>query len=387
MKVAQQHYRTIWPDARCKFVEIIDQTRLPFAFEIVRVQSLAQMVHAIASMQVRGAPLIGVAAAYGMALAMLEDDSDAYLAQAAELLIASRPTAVNLAWAVGRMVTALQAMPHTRRNFAAWHEAANIAEEDVTQNQAIGQHGLALIRARIELQNRMQDKAQGAQQRDSTQLYSEAASTPQRRHASPLQFNILTHCNAGWLATVDFGTALAPIYAAHDAGLKVHVWVGETRPRNQGAFLTAWELAQHGVPHTVITDNAGGHLIQRQQVDMVLVGADRVTANGDVCNKIGTYLKALAAHDNDIPFYAAVPTPTIDWAINSGNDIEIEERNSDEVASIQGLGTDGKLQAVRVMPLESNAANPAFDVTPARLVTGIITEKGVFAPQNLHECK
>ena len=360
MKVTQQHphkhYRTIWPDARCKFVEIIDQTKLPFAFEIVRIENLEQMVSAIKTMQVRGAPLIGVAAAYGMALATLEDDCDANLQYAADLLIQSRPTAVNLKWAVTRMLITLQSMPNLR-NLSAWREAANIAEEDVAQNQAIGQHGLKLIEAAY--QNK--------------------------------PFNILTHCNAGWLATVDFGTALAPIYAAHDAGLNLHVWVGETRPRNQGAFLTAWELAQHGVPHTVITDNAGGHLMQHGLVNMVIVGADRVTANGDVCNKIGTYLKALAAFDNNIPFYAAVPTPTIDWTLSSGKDIEIEERNSDEVASIQGwaqnMATDGKLQTVRLMPLESNAANPAFDVTPARLVTGIITEKGVFAPQNLHECK
>jgi methylthioribose-1-phosphate isomerase len=357
MKIALQNnrstWRTIWPDARCKFVEIIDQTKLPFKFEVVRVHTLEQMVYAISSMQVRGAPLIGVAAAYGMALAMLEDESDAHLQAAADMLINSRPTAVNLAWAVDRMLTALQAMPFTRRNFAAWHEAANIAEEDVAQNQAIGQHGVELIKSKY--QNK--------------------------------PFNILTHCNAGWLATVDFGTALAPIYAAHDVGIKVHVWVGESRPRNQGAFLTAWELAQHGVPHTVITDNAGGHLMQQGLVDMVIVGADRVTANGDVCNKIGTYLKALAAHDNQIPFYAAVPTPTIDWALSSGKDIKIEERHANELSHIQGwaqgMGSDGNLQTVRVIPIESSAANPAFDVTPARLVTGIITEKGVFAPQNL----
>jgi methylthioribose-1-phosphate isomerase len=357
MKVANQHYRTIWPDARCKFVDIIDQTKLPFAFEIVRIHNIAQMVHAISTMQVRGAPLIGVAAAYGMALAMLEDDSDANLQQAAKLLKSSRPTAVNLAWAVDRMVACLQAMPNLR-NLGAWREAANIAEEDVAQNQAIGQHGLELIRS----------------------LYKNQP------------FNILTHCNAGWLATVDFGTALAPIYAAHDAGLNIHVWVDETRPRNQGAFLTAWELEQHGVPHTVITDNAGGHLMQQGLVDMVIVGADRVTANGDVCNKIGTYLKALAAFDNivfnqRVPFYAAVPTPTIDWALNSGKNIEIEQRNADEVAYMQGLAADGSLQTVRVIPNESSAANPAFDVTPARLVTGIITEKGVFAPMQLSQCK
>ena len=352
MKVAGKSFRTIWPDARCKFVEIIDQTKLPFAFEIARIENLAQMVQCIKTMQVRGAPLIGAAAAYGMALAMLEDDSDANLHHAAELLINSRPTAVNLKWAVSRMVVDLQGIA-VQRNLTAWREAANIAEEDVAQNQAIGQHGLALIK----------------------KLYQDK------------NFNILTHCNAGWLATVDFGTALSPIYAAHDAGLNIHVWVDETRPRNQGAFLTAWELAQHGVPHTVITDNAGGHLMQNGCVDMVIVGADRVTANGDVCNKIGTYLKALAAFDNHIPFYAAVPTPTIDWALNNGKDIQIEQRDGDEVATIQGLTADGSLQTVRIIPLESQAANPAFDVTPARLVTGIITEKGVFAPQHLHESK
>jgi methylthioribose-1-phosphate isomerase len=351
MKVAQTHYRTIWPDARCKFVEIIDQTQLPFAFEIVRIQHVAQMAQAIQTMQVRGAPLIGAAAAYGMALAMLADDSDTNLQQAARVLKASRPTAVNLAWAVDRMVAVLQGMPQNQRNLTAWREAANIAEEDVAQNQAIGQHGLEMIKS----------------------LYQNKT------------LNILTHCNAGWLATVDFGTALSPIYAAHDAGMSVHVWVDETRPRNQGAFLTAWELAQHGVPHTVITDNAGGHLMQQGLVDMVIVGADRVTAKGDVCNKIGTYLKALAAFDNQIPFYAAVPSPTIDWQIADYQKIEIEERDASEVANIQGLNGDDKLQIVRVIPLESKAANPAFDVTPARLVTGIITEKGVFLPSKLKE--
>lgn len=353
MKVADKHYRTIWPDASCKFVEIVDQTKLPFAFEIVRIAHVALMAHAIKTMQVRGAPLIGAAAAYGIALAMLEDDSDANLQHSASVLKASRPTAVNLAWAVDRMLTALQGKPPEARNLAAWREAADIAEEDVAQNQAIGQHGLQLIK------NLYQDK--------------------------PL--NILTHCNAGWLATVDFGTALAPIYAAHEAGLNVHVWVDETRPRNQGAFLTAWELAQHGVPHAVITDNAGGHLMQQGLVDMVIVGADRVTANGDVCNKIGTYLKALASFDNQIPFYAAVPSPTIDWQLHKCNEIEIEERDGAEVAFVNGLAADGTMQNVRVMPQASCAANPAFDVTPARLVTGIITEKGVFSPQDLHACK
>ena len=349
MRIAQKNFRTIWPDPRYKFVEIIDQTKLPFAFEIARIDSVDKMVQAIKTLQVRGAPLIGSAAAYGMALATLEDDSEAHVLLSAEKLKNSRPTAVNLAWAVNRMLTVLQATI-MQRNLAAWREAANIAEEDVVQNQAIGQRGLALIK----------------------QSYQNKT------------FNILTHCNAGWLATVDFGTALAPIYAAHDVGLSIHVWVDETRPRNQGSFLTAWELAQHGVPHTVIADNAGGHLMQQGAVDLVIVGADRVSATGDVCNKIGTYLKALAAFDNNIPFYAAVPSPTIDWTINDSlKEITIEERDSEEVAVIKGLAADGSMQSIRVMPIESNAANPAFDVTPARLVTGIITEKGVFAPHTL----
>lgn len=349
MKVANQSFRTIWPDPRCKFVHVIDQTQLPFAFKTLHIHSTEQMAHAIKSMQVRGAPLIGAAAAYGMALAMLENESDDYLKQAAQMLKNSRPTAVNLTWAVNRMLAMLNETPLNRRNFTAWREAAKIAEEDVAQNQLIGQHGFDLIKSCY------QDKT----------------------------FNILTHCNAGWLATVDYGTALSPIYAAHDAGLNVHVWVDETRPRNQGAALTAWELGQHGVPHTVITDNAGGYLMQKGLVDMVIVGADRVTANGDVCNKIGTYLKALAAFDNQIPFYAAVPSPTIDWTIADYKQIEIEQRDSDEVSFIQGLSADGTVQSVRLMPFESTAANPAFDVTPARLVTGIITEKGVFAPAEL----
>ena len=281
---------------------------------------------------------------------MNQDSSDTALSLAAQQLLQSRPTAVNLAWALARMQQHLATLPPAQRKQAAWDEAAKIADEDVLQNQAIGQHGLACIQAR----------------------YS----------GKPLQ--ILTHCNAGWLATVDYGTALAPIYAAHDAGLSVHVWVDETRPRNQGASLTAWELAQHGVPHTVITDNAGGHLMQHGQVDMVIVGADRVTRSGDVCNKIGTYLKALAAFDQHIPFYAAVPSPTIDWQIENGLlDIEIEERNPDEVAWIQGLNRQGNIESVRVTPLQSQAVNPAFDVTPARLVTGIMTEKGVYSPAEL----
>lgn len=349
MKIKDKNYRTIWPDENQTIVYIIDQTKLPHAFEIVQISTLPAMVHAIKAMQVRGAPLIGVAAAYGMALAMQANADDASLQAAAKVLIASRPTAVNLQWAVSRMITGLQGMPQEDRAKWAWTEAKNMADEDAAQNVSIGQHGLALIESRY--------------------------------HHQP--FQILTHCNAGWLATVDYGTALAPIYAAHDAGLDVHVWVGETRPRNQGASLTAWELAQHGVPHTVVADNAVGYLMQQGLVDMVVVGADRVTANGDVCNKIGTYLRALAAHDNHIPFYAAVPTPTIDWTIHHGNNIDIEHRHGDELTFMEGLHTDGTVQKVRVLPEKSAVFNPAFDVTPAKWVTGIITERGVFSPLEL----
>lgn len=350
MRIQTQHYRTIWQEA--KSVCLIDQTRLPFEFKTVTVTTLDQICQAIRTMQVRGAPLIGAAAAYGVVLGIQHTATDEQLASIVRQLIATRPTAVNLAWAARRMQQQLLDLPVPARAQAAWVMAQAIAEEDVAQNLAIGQHGKALI----------EDKAT----------------------VNPLQaVNILTHCNAGWLATVDGGTALAPIYAAHDAGINVHVWVDETRPRNQGASLTAWELAQHGVPHTVIADNAGGHLMQHGQVDMVIVGADRVSRHGDVCNKIGTYLKALAAFDQDVPFYAAVPTPTIDWQLARGADIEIEMRDADEVAYMQGQGPDGQLQSVRVIPHESKALNPAFDVTPARLVTGIITERGVFSPNQL----
>lgn len=359
MKIRDQHYRTLWQErtaAGVPCVAIIDQTKLPFVFQVLRLQRLDEMCHAIRHMQVRGAPLIGAAAAFGVALGLQAGTSDAQLHAVVQQLIATRPTAVNLAWAALRMQQQLLALPATARAEAAWQFAQQIADEDVTQNLAIGQHGKALMSAR-------------------------GTVNPQQ------VLNILTHCNAGWLATVDGGTALAPIYAAHDAGLKVHVWVDETRPRNQGASLTAWELAQHGVPHTVIADNAGGHLMQHGQVDMVIVGADRVTRNGDVCNKIGTYLKALAAFDNQVPFYAAVPTPTIDWQLVGGADIEIEMRDADEVAYMQGQAQDGRVQSVRVIPHESVALNPAFDVTPARLVTGILTERGVFAPDQLAALK
>ncbi|PKO25269.1 MAG: S-methyl-5-thioribose-1-phosphate isomerase [Betaproteobacteria bacterium HGW-Betaproteobacteria-8] len=351
MKVEGQHFRTIWVGAD-EAVHIIDQSQLPHRFHTLRLDNVSAMAHAIKSMQLRGAPLIGAAAAYGMALAMRAEGSDDNLDRAAAELLASRPTAVNLAWAVQRMLHCLQPLLPGQRHAAAMREAAAICDEDVRLNQAIGEHGLKLL---------------------------QAIAAPLKR---PL--NILTHCNAGWLATVDWGTALSPVYAAHDAGIPLHVWVDETRPRNQGASLTAWELAQHGVPHTVISDNAGGHLMQHGRVDCVIVGADRVTATGDVCNKIGTYLKALAAFDNRVPFYAAVPSPTIDWSMSDGlREIPIEERDADEVAYMTGMAADGSVQTVRVIPAGSAAANPAFDVTPARLVTGIITERGVCAPGQL----
>jgi len=353
VKVKEKYYRTIWPSADNTIVYIIDQTKLPHVFEIAEIRTLPQMIHAIKTMQVRGAPLIGAAAAYGMALATLQLDD---LQEAAKLLIHSRPTALNLRWAVERMLHTLLPLTHTNRNAAAWLEAARICDEDVQMNRQIGQHGLNVIQKVAAL-----------------------------RKTNTAVVNILTHCNAGWLATVDVGTALAPIYAAHDAGLSVHVWVGETRPRNQGASLTAWELGQHGVSHTVVADNAIGHLMQVGAVDMVIVGADRLTALGDVCNKIGTYLRALAAKDNHIPFYAAVPSPTIDWSIRDANHIEIEHRASEEVSRIQGLNTAGHLQHVAILPAGSPAFNPAFDVTPAHLVTGIMTEHGVYSPAELKQ--
>ena len=339
--------RTIRPvvDGGKNGVEIIDQTRLPHEFVLRRLASPEDAAEAITVMRVRGAPLIGATAAYGMALAADRDASDDGMARAGERLVATRPTAVNLRWAVERMLKRLLPLPVSERSPAAWAEAAALCEEDVAQNQAIGRHGLELIRA----------------------------------NAGRGTVNILTHCNAGWLATVDWGTALAPIFAAREAGVPVHVWVDETRPRNQGASLTAWELAQAGIPHTVIADNAGGHLMQHGKVDLCIVGTDRVAANGDVANKIGTYLKALAAFDNGVPFYVAAPGPSIDFRLAEGRDIPIEERDAEEVARIPGLAEDGRLVSVRLIPAGSACANPAFDVTPARLVSGLITERGVCA--------
>ena len=347
MKVSGKHYRTIYPVDGGQVVEVIDQTRLPHEFALMRLHTLDDAVRAIADMMVRGAPLIGAAGAYGMALALRADATTPALEAARTRLIATRPTAVNLRWAVNEIVAAVAPLSVADRAVAAFRAAAEICDEDVASCASIGEYGRHIL-------------AEIAQKQ------------PGRR------INVLTHCNAGWLATVDYGTALAPIYKAHDAGIPLHVWVDETRPRNQGASLTAWELGQHGVPHTVIADNAGGHLMQHGRVDLCIVGSDRTTATGDVCNKIGTYLKALAAHDCGVPFYAALPGPTIDWEMIDGvAQIAIEERSADEVRWMRGRPAQGELVSVNILPQGSAAANPGFDVTPARLVTGIITERGV----------
>jgi len=346
VKVGGRHYRTIWV-SRGGTVEVIDQSRLPFEFTSIQLHSAAEAADAIRRMLVRGAPLIGASAAYGLALAARQDPSEQSLAAAAALLLATRPTAHNLRWALHRMQQALTGLPASARADAAMAEAARICDADVEQCEAIGRHGLQLIRRTAERTGRT--------------------------------VNVLTHCNAGWLACVDWGTALAPVYQAHDAHIDVHVWVDETRPRNQGAALTAFELAAHGVPHTVIADNLGGHLMQRGRVDMVLVGSDRTSAQGDVCNKIGTYLKALAAHDNGVPFYAALPISTIDWSIRSGEQIPIEERSASELTHVSGRLADGRIETVRIVPEASAALNLAFDVTPARLVSALITERGICA--------
>jgi len=342
MRVDGTPTRAIWRDG--KRVCFIDQTRLPHRVAVVRAGNVERMARAIVDMQVRGAPLIGAAAGYGMALAMQQDPSDAGVEAALRMLGATRPTAVNLQWALRQQRNRLAPLAPDERAANAWAMATQIADDDVAVNAAIGRYGLELIRAL----------------------------TPR----GP-RLNLLTHCNAGWLATVDGGTALAPIYAAHDAGLDIHVWVDETRPRNQGAALTAWELGQHGVPHTVIADNAGGHLMQHGEVDAVIVGADRIAANGDVANKIGTYLKALAAHDNAVPFWVAAPVSTLDATIQNGvTGIPIENRHADELSWMMGVDNSGRRRRIRVTPPDSPAHNPAFDVTPARLVSRIITEQG-----------
>ena len=349
MKVDGKPFRTIWPADDGWAVEIIDQTKLPFEFVTVRLESLDDAAKAIRDMEVRGAPLIGATAAYGMALAMHGDPSDENLKAAAKALIATRPTAVNLRWAIDDLTALLSPLSPNARAGAATKRAAEICDDDVEICSAIGDHGKPLIEA----------------------------AWNERRQQGGDRVSVLTHCNAGWLATVDWGTALAPIYKAHDAGLPVHVWVDETRPRNQGASLTAWELGQHGVPCTVIVDSAGGHLMQHGEVDLCITGTDRTTAAGDVCNKIGTYLKALAADDNGVPFYVALPGPTIDWSLDDGGDIPIEERDPSEVTRMTGVNDLGEVTAVEITPGGAQAANPAFDVTPARLVTGLITERGV----------
>jgi methylthioribose-1-phosphate isomerase len=346
MNIGGVHYRTIWTNSEHGSVRIIDQTRLPHIFETVNLTTLDDAARAIKTMQVRGAPLIGVTAAYGVCLALKADASDAALESACATLAETRPTAVNLKWALGEMLTALRPVPASQRVVAAYAKAVQLADEDVETCRQIGDYGQKII-------------ADIAENKGGV-------------------VNVLTHCNAGWLACVDWGTALSPIYHAHDAGIKVHVWVDETRPRNQGAALTAFELGSHGVPHTIIADNAGGHLMQHGQVDVCIVGCDRLTATGDAANKIGTYLKALAAKDNGVPFYVALPQSTIDWTLNDGvREIPIEERDQTEVTHMTGRTAGGGIETVQVTAPGSKAANPGFDVTPARLITGLMTERGV----------
>jgi methylthioribose-1-phosphate isomerase len=348
MRIEGSWQRSIRVDAEDGWsVRILDQTRLPWAVDWLRLVDEDQVAHAIRSMQTRGAPLIGATAAYGVALALRRDPGA--LESVAAMLAETRPTAINLRWAIERMLAALRNLPPAARAQAAYAEAAAIADDDAATCEAIGRHGLPLL----------QDIAA-------------------RKRGAPV--NVLTHCNAGWLATVDWGTALAPIYMAHDAGIDVHVWVDETRPRNQGAALTAFELGQHGVAHTVVADNAGGHLMQHGEVDIVIVGTDRVTRTGDVANKIGTYLKALAARDNGVPFWVALPHSTLDMRVADGvAEIPIEQRAAAEVTDLTGRTADGRIETIRVAAPGSPAANPAFDVTPARLVTGLITERGRIA--------
>ncbi len=346
MKINGKAYRTIWLGADGASAEIIDQTKLPFALETVQLRTLGDAARAISTMQVRGAPLIGATAAYGVALAMQEDDSDAGLEKACEVLAATRPTAVNLRWALDEMRAAIGDLPPAKRPAAAFERAKEICDDDVEACRKIGEHGAGLIKAHA-------DRKGGE------------------------VVNVLTHCNAGWLATVDWGTARAPIYRAFNDGIAVHVWVDETRPRNQGASLTAYELGAHGVPHTIVADNTGGHLMQAGLVDLCIVGTDRTTANGDVANKIGTYLKALAAKDNGVQFFVALPYSTIDWTLDDGREVPIEQRDASEVTHMTGMLPDGSIATVAIAPPGSDAANYAFDVTPARLVTGFVTERGV----------
>jgi methylthioribose-1-phosphate isomerase len=348
MKIYGKTTRTIWIAPDSWGVEVLDQTKLPFEVEIKKLRTWREAADAIRDMVVRGAPLIGATGVYGLALAMREDPSDANLAKAYAGLLGTRPTAINLRWGLDDLRGRLEKVAPSERMGLAYRRAAEICDEDVETCKSIGRHGLEIIRRLWE------------------------------RKGKPDRFNILTHCNAGWLACIDWGTALSPIYMAFEAGIPVHVWVDETRPRNQGASLTAFELGQHGVDHTVIADNLGGHLMQHGLVDMVIVGTDRTTASGDVCNKIGTYLKALAARDNGVPFYVALPFTTIDWTLSDGvKEIPIEERDARELSHVTGRTSDGALATVDILPTGSRAANYGFDVTPARLVTGLITERGV----------
>ena len=350
MNVDGKSMRSIWLEPDGWSVGIIDQTALPHRLVTAKLTTLEEAAHAIRAMRIRGAPLIGATAAYGMCLALRADASDEALDRARSTLLATRPTAINLKWAIDEMIACVRNRSRSERLPAAYRRAEEICEQDIAINTGIGQHGLPLIEAVA------------------------------RRKKKGEPVNILTHCNAGWLAAVDVGTATAPIYLAHDAGIALHVFADETRPRNQGASLTAWELGRHGVPHTVIADNTGGHLMQHGMVDLVVVGTDRVTAAGDVCNKIGTYLKALAARDNDVPFYVALPSPTIDFSVADGvAEIPIEQRGPEEVATMSGVTAQGRIETVRIIPDGSPVANYSFDVTPARLVTGLITERGVLA--------
>jgi len=350
MNYQGKRWRTIWRNNNDTkgSIGVIDQRLLPHQFETLTLRTMEACAEAISNMTVRGAPLIGATAAYGICLALRDDPSDANLAAAYKTLHKTRPTAINLKWALDQMTATVSQLPPAKRLEAAYTRAAELCDEDVAVCESIGRHGLEIFREIL------------AKKPASSKL------------------NVLTHCNAGWLACVDWGTALAPIFMAHDAGLPVHVWVDETRPRNQGASLTAWELNQHGVPHTVIVDNAGGHLMQHGMVDLCIVGTDRTTAHGDVCNKIGTYLKALAARDNNVPFYVALPSSTIDWAINDGlKEIPIEERSGAEVTHLRGKTAQGACIEIQVTPDGSPAGNYGFDVTPARLVTALVTEKGI----------
>ncbi len=347
MNIHGRHYRTIWVAGDGWSIEVIDQTKLPFAFVTKRLASADEAADAIKSMVVRGAPLIGATGAYGLCMAVRQDASDEALERAYDMLVKTRPTAINLKWALDEMMASVRNQPKERRVATAYARAAQLCDDDVATNEAIGRHGLALI----------EDIA--AKKKGAT-------------------VNVLTHCNAGWLACVDWGTALAPIYMAHDKGIAIHVWVDETRPRNQGGSLTAYELGAHGVKHSIIADNAGGHYMQHGDVDLCIVGTDRTTASGDVANKIGTYLKALAAHDNGVPFYVALPSSTIDWTISDGvKQIEIEERSGREITHVQGRSAAGEVLTVELTAPGSPARNPAFDVTPSRLVTGLITERGI----------